>query len=447
MSVGSFFWLTSLLTIVENGHVTRSQFSHIEHFGLKSMLYQRLDTYEQDDKKWQNIAKLLAKNDGEIAFKLANYFINKSDGSRAENRNIELWLMQAVRLGNHKAKVILARIYFDNNKLLAAKKILLPIQSNIQALTLLIEISLLKGELKEVAYYVRMFEKRNEIVQKEKYHKFQQKLERYGVISSSTADTKIDCLATIAPFATNIHNLEYFEKLIASPNLKVLKPYICFSPVKYISKIELDCQHSENQAIQCDESIWQNKNALINKRFIAVLVEKGGANVNSGILYIDSNDTEEVFFHELTHLLGFIDEYPLPKDHFRCSSVQQSMFSHNIAILPRLYQGSRKGIREKILNELPWAKYISSDTSLLLETSKGWVLETLDESPDAVGAYLAETCSDKNFVAIRPLKQRTSLRYFEEKFPALYLKLLADNPNKFLMPHFIHNVLNAESKK
>ena len=153
MSVGSFFWLTSLLTIVENGHVTRSQFSHIEHFGLKSMLYQRLDTYEQDDKKWQNIAKSLAKNDGEIAFKLANYHISKGLGSREENRNIELWLIQAVRLGHHKAKIILARIYFDNNKLLAAEKILLPIQSQVQALTLLIEISLLKGELKEVAYY------------------------------------------------------------------------------------------------------------------------------------------------------------------------------------------------------------------------------------------------------------------------------------------------------
>ena len=445
--MSSFFWLNSLLTAVETGRVTRSQFSYIEQFGLKSMLYQQLDIYDKDDKKWQNIAKSLAKSDDEIAFELANYFINKGVGSPEENRNIELWLIQAARLGNHKAKVILARIYFDNNKLLAAEKILLPIQSNIQALTLLIEISLLKGELKEVAYYVRMFEKRNEIVQKEKYHKFQQKLERYGIISSSTRDTKIDCLATIAPFATNIDNIEYFEKLIASPNLRVLKPYICFSPVKYISKIELDCQHSQNEAIQCDESIWHNKSTLIDKRFIAVLVEKGGANVNSGILYIDSNDTDEVFFHELTHLLGFIDEYPLPKEHFRCSSVQKSMFSHNIAILPRLYQGSREDIREKILNELPWANYISSDTSLLLETSEGWVLETLDEASDTVGAYLAETCSDKNFVAIKPLKQRTSLRYFEEKFPTLYLKMLADNPNQFLMPHFTHNVLNAESKK
>lgn len=445
--MGSFFWLTSLLTIVENGHVTRSQFSHIEHFGLKSMLYQRLDTYEQDDKKWQNIAKSLAKNDGEIAFKLANYHISKGLGSRAENRNIELWLIQAVRLGHHKAKIILARIYFDNNKLLAAEKILLPIQSQVQALTLLIEISLLKGELKEVAYYARMLDKRNVIDQKVENREFQQKLERYGVINSSTVETKIDCLVTIAPFATNISNIEYFEKLIASPNLKVLKPYICFSPVQYISKIELNCQHSQNEAIRCDESIWKNKKALINKRFIAILTEKGGANVNSGILYIDSNDTEEVFFHELTHLLGFIDEYPLPKEHFRCSSVQKSMFSHNIAILPRLYQGSRKDIRDKLLDELPWGKYISSDTSLLAKTPEGWILGTHGEVPDTVGAYIAESCSDINFVAIRPLKQRTSLRYFEEKFPALYFKMLADNPNKFLMPHFTHNVLIAESEK
>ena len=201
--------------------------------------------------------------------------------------------------------------------------------------------------------------------------------------------------------------------------------------------------HRKNEAIECNESIWQNKNGLTNNRFVAVLVDEGGANVNSGILYIDSHDTEEVFFHELTHLLGFIDEYPLPKNHFRCSAVQKSMFSHNIAILPRLYQGSRKVVRQKILNQLPWGKYISSHTQLVSRTTEGWKLGTLDEELDTVGAFIAESCNEKNFVSIRALKQRTALRYFEEKFPDLYMLMLVDNPDKFLMPHFTHNVLQA----
>jgi hypothetical protein len=447
MSVSSFFWLNSLVIAVENGHGTRSQFTHIGQLGLKPMLYKKLNTYSVDDIRWLNIAKALAKTDGDVSFKLANYYISKRDGNVDTIRSIELWLLQAVRLGHLDAKVSLARIYVGNNQLLAAIKLLLPIKSDSSALTLLIEISILEGELKDIEYYSSLFKTINTANQKDEHQVFYQKLVKYGIINSpileTETETETECLSTITPFATNLDNLEYFDKLISSPNLALLKPYLCFSPVKYVSKVELDCQHSKNKAIQCDESIWQNKNGLNNNRFVAVLVDEGGANVNSGILYIDSHDTKEVLFHELTHLLGFIDEYPLPKNHFRCSAVQKLMFSHNIAILPRLYQGSRKVARQKILNQLPWAKYISSQTRLVSKTAEGWMLGTLDEAIDTVGAFIAESCSEKNFVAIRALKQRTSLRYFEEKFPALYLQMLVDNPNKFLMPHFTHNVLKA----
>lgn len=447
MSASSFFWLNSVVTAVENGNGTRSQLTDIGQFGLKSMLYKRLNIYGPDDNRWQNIAKALAKTDGEVSFKLANYYINKQDGSADTIRSIELWLLQAVRLGHLDAKVSLARIYVGNNQLVAAIKLLLPIKYDLSALTLLIEISLLKGELKDVEYYSSLFKTINEDNQKNEHQGFYQKLVKYGITSNTIleteTETETECLATIAPFATNLNNLVYFDKLISSPNLALLKPYLCFSPVNYVSKVELDCQHSKNKAIQCNESIWQNKKGLNNSRFVAVLVDEGGANVNSGILYIDSHDTKEVFFHELTHLLGFIDEYPLPKNHFRCSAVQKSMFSHNIAILPRLYQGSRKAVRQKVLKQLPWAKFISSQTRLVNKTTEGWMLGTLDESIDTVGAFIAESCNEKNFVAIRALKQRTSLRYFEEKFPALYLQMLVDNPNKFLMPHFSHNVLKA----
>ncbi|NQZ86041.1 MAG: hypothetical protein HRT54_00490 [Colwellia sp.] len=445
MSASSFFWLSSLVTAVENGHGTRAQLTYISQLGLKSMLYKKLNIYGVDDNRWQNIAKALAKVDGDVSFKLANYYIDKQDGTFDTNRSIELWLLQAVRLGHLGAKVLLAQIYVDNNQLVVAEKLLLPIKYDTSALTLLIEISLLKGELKNVEQYSSQFKTIEAVNQKVEHQLFYKKLEKYGIIDSPTleTETETECLAKIAPFATNLDNLEYFEKLISSPNVELLKPYLCFSSVKYISKVELNCHHRKNEAIACDESIWQNKKGLTNNRFIAVLVDEGGANVNSGILYIDSHDTEEVFFHELTHLLGFIDEYPLPKNHFRCSAVQKSMFSHNIAILPRLYQGSRKVVRQKILNQLPWGKYISSHTQLVSRTTEGWKLGTLDEELDTVGAFIAESCNEKNFVSIRALKQRTALRYFEEKFPDLYMRMLVDNPDKYLMPHFTHNVLQA----
>jgi hypothetical protein len=443
MLTSSFFWLNSLVSAVESGNATRSQFTHISRLGIKTMLYQRLDVYAEEDKRWQSIARTLGKTDGEVAFKLAKYYIDKQDENSEVNRNIELWLLQASRLGHNKAKVALASIYVEENKLLAAKKILVPIKSNLYALTLLIKISVMIGDYQKIEYYTKLFKKINSVNKNKAHQIFYKKLEKYNIINSSNIASGKRCLAKIAPFATNLDDLAYFDKLISSSNLDPLKPYLCFSPVKYISKIELNCHHSENESIECNEAIWKNKNSLTNQRFVAVLFDKGGANVNAGILYIDSDDNEKVFFHELTHLLGFIDEYPLPKNHLRCSAVQDSMFSHNIVILPRAYQGSRREVRKKILSQLPWAKYILTETRIISYTTEGWMLGTLVDEHDTVGAFIAESCNENDFVAIRPLKQRTALRYFEEKFPSLYLQMLADNPERFLMPHYSNNVMKA----
>jgi hypothetical protein len=81
-------------------------------------------------------------------------------------------------------------------------------------------------------------------------------------------------------------------------------------------------------------------------------------------------------------------------------------------------------------------------------TAQGWKLGTVSKEGDSVGAFIAESCNEKDFVAIKPLKQRTRMRYYQTGFPALYLQLLADNPEKFLMPHYLHNVsLAIEAKK
>jgi hypothetical protein len=449
LSISSFLWINSLIQRVEDGYASHSQLALINQLGLHSILYKRLNLYGQQDKnkQWQNIAKALAKDDGEIAFKLTNYYLTKPKESYRKNRNGELWLKQAIRLNHKKSRIALAKIYLDEHSLLAATKLLLPIQSDPSALKLLIEISILTGEYKKIDHYIQQFTAMSSEDKTDEQQSFYQKLKRYKIINKPVIAPEVSCLATISPFATSLENLGYFEELISSARLAPLKPYLCFSPVKYISKIQLDCQHDENEAIRCNESIWQKHNLAGNNRFIAVLVEKGGANVNAGILYIDSHDNEDVLFHELAHLIGFIDEYQLAENHYRCLSVQNSMFSHNIAILPRFYQGSRQVVREKILSELPWAKYIESHTPLVSKAEQGWKLGTAKDESGSVGAYLAESCDEQNFVAIQPLNQRTAMRYYEEVFPNLYLQMLADNPKKFLMPHYLQNVHRALKAK
>ena len=445
ISISSFVSVNSLIKAVENGYANHSQLTVIEKLGLNTLLYKHLNTYVDNDPRWQNIAKSLAKSDGEVAFKLAQYYKNKQGDN---NQNIELWLAQAIRLGHQQARIDLAKIYFSHNKLLAAKKLLLPISSNGSALTLLLEVLISIGEKPEIDRYIKQLETINADKPSEELESFSKKLLRYNVLNTPHIPSQANCLASIAPYATNLRDLAYFEELISSSTLATLQPYLCFSPVQYISKITLACHQSTNEAIRCDESIWPNNKRVSVDRFIAVLVEKGGANVNAGILYIDRHDNAEVFYHELAHLLGFIDEYALPKNHSRCLAVQNAMFSHNVAILPRFYQGSREKVRAIILSELPWAKYISRKTSLVTHTAQGWKLGTVSKEGDSVGAFIAESCNEKDFVAIKPLKQRTRMRYYQTGFPALYLQLLADNPEKFLMPHYLHNVsLAIEAKK
>lgn len=448
ISISAFLSVKSLIKAVENDDANHSQITLINDFGLNTLLYKRLNSYVEDDQRWQNIAKTLAKIDGEVAFKLAKYYKNKQGEN---NFNIELWLSQAIRLGHQQARIDLAKIYVDKKKLFDAKKLLLPITSNGAALKILLEIIISIGEKQEIARYIKQLQAistdEQSEEQSEELQDFSKKLTRYNVLNTPSIPSPVNCLAMIAPFATNLSDLAHFEQLISSSTLATLAPYLCFSPVQYVSKITLACRQNDNEAIRCDESIWQNKKLAPNNRFIAVLVEKGGANVNSGILYIDSNDNAEVFYHELAHLLGFIDEYALPKNHSRCLAIQKSMFSHNIAILPRFYQGSQESVRAEILNELPWAKYISSKTALVIHTAKGWKLGTMSEEVDTVGAFIAESCNEIDFVAIKPLNQRTTMRYYQAGFPALYLKLLAENPEKFLMPHYLYNVSSALNAK
>jgi hypothetical protein len=445
LSISSFFWLNSLVVSVENGHASHSQLSHISQFGLRPMLYQRFESLPNKDKKWINIAKVLAKTDGNVAFALAQYYLKNR-----RSRDVDLWLIQAIQLKHFEARLLLANIHINNDEKDKAKKLLLPVKHNMFALKILIEIAIAEGEDSLIAQYTQLIKTLNSVEQNNEYQEFYQKLQRYSVINKVNIDSTPKCDVMIAPYATSLKNLDYLQELISSPILKPFRPFICFSPVKYISKKELNCSHIEDEAIRCDESIWNKEQGVISlkHRFLAVLVEKGGANVNSGILYLDSNDTEKVFLHELAHLLGFVDEYPLPKNHFRCLGKQESMFSHNIAVLPRFYQGSQQFVRQTILSQLPWAKYIDSTTPLIRKTSEGWVIGTTGGTRDTVGGFVAESCDGPNFVSVKPLNQRTAMRYFEEPIPMLYLQLLADNYRRFLMPSYIKNVeFAAEQKK
>jgi len=288
-------------------------------------------------------------------------------------------------------------------------------------------------------------------------------IDQKSVFTNNTFDKPSSCITSLQLFATNIKHLKHIELLIK--DFKAQQPlakYICLPTPRYISLEKLDCTANRHEAISCDEAIWEGIAESVHSRHIGLMLKQGGANVHMGILYFDTKDNVDVFSHEISHLLGFVDEYPLIKAHEKCRGVQSKTFSHNIAVLKKFYQGTRKSVRFGILKNIPWAASIKSSTPILQEAVIGennemyWRLGTPIEFKDKVGVHIAESCQkateDNNVASVqggsglsafKPLSRRTQLRYFSSDFPVEYLTLLQMKPKAYLMPSFHYNIAFA----
>lgn len=86
----------------------------------------------------------------------------------------------------------------------------------------------------------------------------------------------------------------------------------CFSPPVYIGNA-IACSTLKNQRAQCNWSNSSLKEQLPKGFDFAVMMPKQGtANVQKGLMHINSQASYGVFLHELMHFNGFEDEYTLP---------------------------------------------------------------------------------------------------------------------------------------
>ena len=142
-----------------------------------------------------------------------------------------------------------------------------------------------------------------------------------------------------------------------------------------------------------------------------------------------------MFVHEISHLLGFVDEYPLPTNHQNCLQYQKEIFANNIAVLARVYQGSKTVIRQKVLSQLAWGAFIKNSTPILqrvkalsdvdnLTKIEQWQLGTPTTYNQEVGLFLSESCDNTQLQAFKPLYKQTKLRYCEKTLPILYSQIL-----------------------
>jgi hypothetical protein len=428
---------------------------------------------------WLNLNKTLAKTQRKSALKLAYWYKNLINEEQKNKNNIlitptTLWFEQAIRLGSQTAAIVLAELYYQHglltkvqatldklpdvltNKILAESALLLRLNIAIDLGDTRLVNTLLNSDVSKLASNTTIDSLLANI---DKYLVIDQK----AVFTKNTFDKSSSCITSLQLFATNIKHLKHIELLIKG--FKAQQPlakYICLPTPRYISLEKLDCTANRHEAIFCDEAIWEGIAEKVDSRHIGLMLKEGGANVHMGILYFDTKDNVDVFSHEISHLLGFVDEYPLIKAHDKCRSVQAKPFSHNIAVLENFYQGTRKSVRSGVLKNIPWAVSIKTSTPILQEAVIGennemyWRLGTPMEFQDKVGLHIAESCqkatedinADSTRVgsglsAFKPLSRHTQLRYFSSDFPVEYLTLLQMKPKAYLMPSFHYNIAFA----
>lgn len=470
ITVSSFF-LPKLLRLLLDNDTKNS-------FVLSYAKTLKLDEYFQHQRRnnplgsfiWIKATTSLIDKRPIYTIELADFYLSINEPDKAI-----FWYQQAINKGFDNVRPNLAQLFFTQKKYLEAKAILssrvnyLDERDSEKSLIILIKIALIEGELAQLQSLRLLLESINfshPLLTELTHFKVYSQTPINKAVSSNISlhhidgtlatvtkeESNKDCIASIQFFATNLAELRYTKQLINQVKSLPLSKYSCFESVRYIPLNELECIHAKDEAITCNEAIWQAYKNEIDSRFIAVMVPKGGAKVHNGILYLDSEDTVDVFTHELAHLFGFIDEYSLPINHSRCSRAQKSAFAQNIAVLKKEYSGEQSEVRNKVLAQLAWRTFIKDETPILTEREGKWLLGTPNKYKSEVGLFLSDTCqkitSTKtvNFQAFKPIAKRTSLHYFELDFPLLYQRLLEKDTKGFLMPSFHRNIEKAHNQ-
>jgi tetratricopeptide (TPR) repeat protein len=477
LSTSSFFLADFLsLVIQKNEHTTNQLNFALTQENEVALLY-ALQNSEKGSKNWQNLAKKLARNNGKIAYSLAEFYLTKKQVSEKLSSQFEqatLWYQQAIRLNYPKASIALAELYFQQGDDLSAQNLMAKLQMRVgpqkqqqkqkddialAATILSIKMAISIGDItlanSLLIKYLSLLQadERGALLLND--------IEKYQVLPSAVVtginrDTNgVTCPNSIQLFATNLLQLDQVEQLVERFKNQPLNDFVCFSPVRYLPLSTVSCSSTPQDAILCDEAKFDKIADSVTTRYIAIMLPKGGANVHFGMLYFDAKDSIDVIEHEISHLLGFVDEYPLSKGHSKCRTSQQQISAQNIAVLQNGYQGDRSAIRSNVLKQLAWAEQIKNTTPILhlkdVDPIKNpyWQLGTSKEFEQEVGLFRAETCDNNStkqkntFSAFKPILARTKLQYDELNFPKEYIALLQKNSEQFLMPSFHYNIALA----
>ncbi|ASP49243.1 hypothetical protein [Cognaticolwellia beringensis] len=428
-----FLFIADYRDKISNAEITRQQLSLLEILDPLTDTDERLAQLLKNgnEQAWIHLAKHHANESASTAFQLGEYYLKQKQVSAAQ-----LWYQLAIRQHHVTARLALANSYFDQHQYADIKSLLLPILNNEKALALLYKLALQQGDLSFIQAY------KSKLAHGDNAGLFNE-LEQFSVFSQNVrhkSEHNTACSIDVQLFATNLAGLRHGKQLTLAFEGHKLAKYICVLTPKYIPAEVVNCQHQPTDKIRCNASKWLQRSD-INSRYLGVIVEQGSANVDNGIMYIDQQDNLDVLVHELSHFIGFVDEYPLPKQHQKCQQFQQTPFAHNLVVLDKYYQGERGNLRESILLQLPWRSLVKDSTPILSNHPQGWQLGTPVEHNNEIGLFTTNSCNSKRDTqAFKPLAHRTKLEYFELDFPDIYLNIMKLDPKRYLMPSYHFNI-------
>jgi len=457
----SSFSLTAYLQqlIVEQGY-SAEQF----HFALTQNNRQAqliaLKDSEQGSKQWLLLAQQLARVDQNIAWQLSQYYQNNN-----QNRDQQYWYQHALKHGSQQALLKKAKEVAIQGDYQQAKNILAslnPLMSEDveESVMLSVTLAIEHGDIAMVvANKARLAQLPGQHAQRlmAQIEKFQilATVENSNIVQSfdlpniglaGTAKS-LSCRYPLQFFASNIADLTYLEQLIAEINDdSFFHTQFCLLTPKYITAQLINCDHLNQQRIACDIENIARQTIAKNVQYVGILGPKGVANVDHGFVFIDNQDGSDVLAHELLHLLGFIDEYPLNQYNSICQ--QQGVLAHNIVNLAKRIYGSDQQARAAVLPILPWREKIKSTTPISHKINSGYSLGTAREFANEVGLFHSNTCDSDvemrrekgELHAFKATANVTQLQYFEEPLPALYKGLVATQHNPLKMPSYHYNI-------
>lgn len=391
--------------------------------------YQRR-TQQQGSPLWLRSTLALERTQPLIALELANYYQSNKNEQQAS-----FWYKQLSKVSSEEAQLAVAFWHVNHQRpTLAANTFQHPvlarsIVANVELLKLAIDsgnTDLIESSLQQIKLL-------------KPDHPILKQAQSFNV-SLHELNWLPQCELSIQPIATRWQDLKKLSRLISQIESSRAAEHFCFAQVAYEPLANLSCHHEVTRRIDCQRNQWSQKLKASTVRYMLVMVPEGGAVVDNGILFLDSSDDERVFMHELLHLAGFIDEYPLPKAHSKCLAAQEHPFSLNIATFEDAFY-EEKPERKTILKQVPWASHIAASTPIVRLTKRGWQLGTPKSHQDKVGLFVSETClgkrnKDIQVNAFKPLHKANKLQFFEYPVPDLYWQLLKEKRYQYSMVPF-----------